>query len=109
MIVKSSKLSAGEAPQIKHQTISTILNRATRMRRLLEITSDNNYTIFDTFPDLDPELFSPKRMTVINYERWLELIKTGRLISSNKGSQLYKDFKALAKEKRKLNLDQIYV
>ncbi|RIA93614.1 hypothetical protein C1645_761943 [Glomus cerebriforme] len=68
MIVKLSKLSAGEVSQIKHQTISTILNRATRMRRLLEIASDS-YTIFDAFSDLNLKLFLPKRMTIINYKR----------------------------------------
>jgi hypothetical protein len=51
-IVKLSK-EPGKAPIIKHTTISTILNRGIRVRRLLEIAS-GNYNIIDAFPELEP-------------------------------------------------------
>jgi hypothetical protein len=107
MIVKSSKPSQQDTAKIKHTTVTTLLNKATRIKRLLNIALDN-YNIFDAFPDLEPEFFSTKKLNVINYERWLKLVETGNLISFDEGSQLYKNYKASAKEERKLNLDKIH-
>lgn len=105
MIVKSSKPSSEDTAKIKHETITKLLNKAKRIKRLLNIANDN-YNIFDAFPDLKPEFFS--EFTVINYERWLKLVETGDLISIDEGSQLYKNSKASAKKERKLNLDKIF-
>ena len=78
MIVKSSKLSSEDTAKIKHETITKLLNKAKRIKRLLNIANDN-YNIFDAFLDLKPEFFS--ELTIINYERWLKLVETGDLIS----------------------------
>ena len=107
MIVKSSKSSSQEAPRIKNSTISTILNKASRIKRLLGMAS-NNFNIIDGFPDLEPYMFSAKRLSVINFERWLELIRTNNLVSFKEGEQLYKDFKAETKRKRNEKLNRIY-
>ncbi len=107
MIVRLSKPSPKETALINHKTATKLLKKAKRIKRLLNIAS-NNYNIFDAFPDLEPELFSAKKINVINFERWIRLIETGNLISVDEGCQLYEDYKASEKEKRKLNLDKIY-
>lgn len=107
MIMRLSKLSPDVPPRIKNSTISTLLNRAVRVRRLLKIAS-GNYNIIDAFPDLEPYFFSAKKIGVINFERWLKLVETGQLISFEQGDKLYRDFKAEAKEKRKEDLNKIY-
>ena len=107
MIIKSSKLSKQEPPRIKNTTISTILNKALRIKRLLEIAS-GNYNIIDAFPDLDPNLFMAKKMGVVNFERWLELVKTGNTITFEEGKQLYENFKVEIKKQRAEKLKKIY-
>lgn len=107
MIVKSSKPSREETPRIKSTAISTILNKASRVRRLLKIAS-NNLNIIDAFPDLDPYLFTAKKIGVVNFERWLELVRTNKLVSFEEGKQLYNDFKTELKRKRTENLNTIY-
>jgi len=97
MIVKLSKPSENESPRIKAKEITVIIRQAVRMRRLLKIASNNN-NIFYAFPDLRPQLFLPKTLSVINYERWLNLVETGELLSFEKGEQLYNEYK----EKRKI-------
>jgi len=105
MIIRLSKRSEAEPPRMKHTTISTILNRGSRVRKLLKIASDN-YNIIDAFPDLEPSLFSATKISVVNYERWLKLVEIGQLISFKDGAQLYEDFKTEAKEKRRDNLNK---
>jgi hypothetical protein len=107
MIVKSSKPSRLEPPRIKNSTISTILNKAVRVRRLLKIAS-NNFNIIDAFPDLDSYLFTAKKIGVVNFERWLELVRTNELVSFEEGRQMYNDLKAEMKRKRTENLKKIY-
>lgn len=106
-IVRLSKPSKEEPPKIKSSTISTILNKALRIRRLLEVASDN-FNIIDAFPDLEPYLFSANKLSVVNFERWLGLVRTNQLISFKEGELLYKNFKAETKRKRKENLNKLY-
>jgi hypothetical protein len=107
MIVKSSKPSRLEPSRIKNSTISTILNKAVRVRRLLKIAS-NNFNIIDAFPDLDSYLFTAKKIGMVNFERWLELVRTNELVSFEEGRQMYNDLKAEMKRKRTENLKKIY-
>ncbi|POG76478.1 uncharacterized protein OCT59_010348 [Rhizophagus irregularis] len=107
MIEKSSKLPDQIAPRLKATTISTILNKAVRAKRLLEIASDN-YNIVYAFSDLDPYLFTAKKIGVVNFERWLELVRTNQLVSRLDRKRLYKAFKNEAKRKRIEKLNKIY-
>ncbi|CAG8740316.1 19134_t:CDS:2 [Rhizophagus irregularis] len=107
MIEKSSKLPDQIAPRLKATTISTILNKAVRAKRLLEMASDN-YNIVYAFSDLDPYLFTAKKIGVVNFERWLELVRTNQLVSRFDGKRLYKAFKNEAKRKRIEKLNKIY-
>jgi hypothetical protein len=107
MIEKSSKLPDQKAPRLKATTISTILNKAQRAKRLLEMSLDN-YNIVYAFPDLDPYLFTAKKIGVVNFERWLELVRTNQLVSYQDGKRLYKIFKDEAKRKRIEKLNKIY-
>ncbi|CAB5213866.1 unnamed protein product [Rhizophagus irregularis] len=107
MIEKSSKLPDQIAPRLKATTISTILNKAVRAKRLLEMASDN-YNIVYAFSDLDPYLFTAKKIGVVNFERWLELVRTNQLVSHLDGKRLYKAFKDEAKRKRIEKLNKIY-
>jgi len=45
---------------IKNSAISMMLNKALRIRRLLEMAS-NNFNIVDVFPDLELSFFSAKK------------------------------------------------
>ena len=107
MIVRSSKPSSNEPPQISSATISTILNKAFRIKRLLKIAS-NNYNIIDAFPDLKPYLFTAKKMGMVNFERWLELVRTGTLITFKEGEQKYERSKAEIKRERANILKSVY-
>ncbi|PKY35746.1 hypothetical protein RhiirB3_457047, partial [Rhizophagus irregularis] len=107
MIEKSSKLPDQIAPRLKATTISTILNKAVRAKRLLEMASDN-YNIVYAFSDLDPYLFTAKKIGVVNFERWLELVRTNQLVSHLDRKRLYKAFKDEAKRKRIEKLNKIY-
>src|SRR6266498_2853353 len=80
MIVRSSKPTSQDPPRITNATILTVLNKAFRIKRLLAIAS-NNYNIVDAFLDLGSYFFTAKKMDVVNFERWLELVKTGELIT----------------------------
>ena len=64
--------SAGEI--LKKQTLSKLIRGGSRIRSLLEI-SNNNFNILDAFPDLQPNFFTSTSMNVINFERWLILVK----------------------------------
>ena len=101
MIAKSSKSSEEQPPRIKVNEITIIISQATRIRRLLKIAS-NDYNIFYAFPDLRPQLFLPKKLSVVNFERWLNLVETGELPSIEKGEQLYNEYK----EKRRVEREK---
>ena len=104
MIVNSSRPEKDQPPRIKSREITVIIGQATRMRRLLDLAS-GNYDIFYAFPDLLPEFFLPKKMSVVNYERWLKSVETGELPQVEKGEQLYDEYKNEFKKRRieKLN------
>jgi hypothetical protein len=99
MIVRLSKPSESEPARIKGNAITQMIGQGIRIRRLLEIAA-NNYNILYAFPDLQPQLFLPKKLSVANYERFLKLVKTGELPSVEEGKQLYKEYKKEAKKKR---------
>src|SRR6266542_1495918 len=60
MIVQSSKLTSQDLSRITNAAISTVLNKAFRIKRLLAIAS-NNYNIVDAFPDLGSYFFTAKK------------------------------------------------
>lgn len=107
MIVRSSKPSSQDPPQITNAAISTVLNKAFRIKRLLAIASDN-YNIIDAFPDLRPYLFTAKKIGVVNFERWLELVKTGKLITFKEGKKKYERSKAIINRERAEILSNVY-
>jgi hypothetical protein len=99
MIVRLSRPSEGESAKIKGNMITQMIGQSIRIRRLLKIAA-NNYNIFYAFPDLQPQLFLPKKLSVANFERFLKLVKTGELPSVEEGKQLYNEYKEEAKKKR---------
>jgi hypothetical protein len=104
MIVRSSKPSKDKPPQIKGREITVVLSQATRIRRLLNLAK-NNYNIFYAFPDLHPQFFLPKKLDVVNYERWLKFVETGMLPSVEIGRKLYNEYKEEIKKRRLENLN----
>src|SRR6266542_4914062 len=107
MIVRSSKSTSQDLPQITNAAISTVLNKAFRIKRLLAIAS-NNYNIVDAFPDLESYFFTVKKMGVVNFERWLELVRTGELITFKEGKQKHKISKVIINRKRAETLMNVY-
>src|ERR1700722_6728007 len=99
IIIKSSKPSEDQPPQIKGNELTVMTGQALRMRRLLNVAS-KNYNIFYAFPDLEPQFFLPKKLSVVNYERWLKLVETGELPSVEKGKQLHNEYKEMIKKMR---------
>src|ERR1700722_10447073 len=99
IIVKSSKPSEDQPPRIKGNELTVMTGQALRMRRLLNVVS-KNYNIFYAFPDLEPQFFLPKKLSVVNYERWLKLVETGELPSVEKGKQLHNEYKEMIKKMR---------
>ena len=98
MIVRSSKPTSQD---LTNAAISTVLNKAFRIKRLLAIAS-NNYNIVDVFLDLGSYFFTAKKMGVVNFERWLELVRTGELITFKEGKQKHKISKDIINRKRTL-------
>ena len=107
MIVRSSKPSSQDPPRITNAAISTVLNKAFRIKRLLAIASDN-YNFIDAFPDLGSYLFTAKKMGVVNFERWLELVRTGKLITFKEGKKKYERSKAIISRERAEILRNVY-
>ena len=99
MIIKSSRLSEDQLLRIKENEITQMVAQGVRIRRLLEISS-NNYNIFYAFPDLRPQFFLSKKLNVVNFERWLKLVETGELPSVEEGEQLHNEYKEKAKKIR---------
>jgi len=79
--------------------VSKLIKGAVRIKRLLEI-SNNDYNILDTFSDLKIEFFTTTSMSAINYERWLKLVQSDKIIFFEEGKILYKKHKASSKKKR---------
>jgi len=88
---------------LKKQTLSKLIRGGSRIRRLLEI-SNNNFNILDAFPDLQPNFFTSTSMNVINFERWLILVKKNIIISAKEGKDLYRKYKDSNKKFRLENL-----
>ena len=107
MIVRSSKPTSQDPPRITNAAISTVLNKAFRIKRLLAIAS-NNYNIVDAFSDLGSYFFTAKKMGVVNFERWLELVRIGELITFKKGKQKHKISKVIINRKRAETLMNVY-
>ncbi|PKC59010.1 hypothetical protein RhiirA1_470077, partial [Rhizophagus irregularis] len=81
---------------------------AKRIERLLNL-ANNNYNIFDAFPDLNITFFSANRMNTYNYERWLILVQTNNLVSADEGRRLYKEYKEKCKKERYEYLRNLYI
>lgn len=90
---------------IKLSTISSLLIKASRVQRLLQIAS-NNYNILYSFPDLYPQFFSPTKLSVVNFERWLKLVETNELPPFEEGEKLYNEYKESAKQLRSDKFNQ---
>lgn len=99
-IVKSSKPAKDEPLMLKASMVSKLIKGAVRIKRLLEISNNNYYNILDTFPDLKIEFFTTTSMSAINYERWLKLVQSDKIISFEEGKILYEEHKASSKKKR---------
>ncbi|GBC11831.2 hypothetical protein GLOIN_2v1790432 [Rhizophagus irregularis DAOM 181602=DAOM 197198] len=68
-----SIIKSGGNGQLTGSKLKLIIQRAKRIERLLNL-ANNNYNIFDAFPDLNTTFFSANRMNTYNYERWLILV-----------------------------------
>lgn len=104
MIVRLSKPSKDKPPYIKGREITVVLSQAVRIRRLLNLAK-NDFNIFYAFPDLHPQFFLPKKLNVVNFERWLKLVETGILPSVEIGRKLYNEYKEEIKKRRLEKLD----
>lgn len=99
IIVKHSELPDNGLPRVQNQEISKLVGQATRVRRLLELAS-NNYNILYAFPNLKPQFFSRSKMSVVAFERWLLLVETGKLCSPEEGQKSFDKFKDNYKNSR---------
>ena len=97
MIVRSSKLSKDKPPHIKNREMTAVLSQVARIRQLLNLAK-NDYNIFYEFSDLHPQFFLSKKLNIVNYERWLKLVKTGVLPSVETGKKLYNEYKERSKK-----------
>ncbi|CAB5395991.1 unnamed protein product [Rhizophagus irregularis] len=74
-VIRSIIKSGGNGHlELTGNKLKLIIQRAKRIERLLNL-ANNNYNIFDAFPDLNITFFSANRMNTYNYERWLILVK----------------------------------
>jgi len=68
-------------PAISISNMDLMLQRAPRIYRLLEIAAD--WRLLDAFEDLTPCFFKSKMKTANNFEIWISLVRTGRLIGND--------------------------
>ena len=71
-------------PTISFQNMDLMLQRAPRIYRLLEI-ADYDWRLLDAFEELTPCFFKSKMKSANNFEIWISLVRTGRLINSEDG------------------------
>ena len=106
-IIKSGK-GHNQHLKLTGSKLKLIIQRAKRMERLLNL-ANNNYNIFDAFPDFNTTFFSAKRMNTYNYERWLILVQTNNLVSADEGRRLYEEYKEKCKKVRYESLRNLYI
>ncbi|CAB5363117.1 unnamed protein product [Rhizophagus irregularis] len=108
-VIRSIIKSGGNGHlELTGNKLKLIIQRAKRIERLLNL-ANNNYNIFDAFPDLNITFFSANRMNTYNYERWLILVKTNNLVSADEGRRLYKEYKEKCKKERYEYLRNLYI
>jgi len=105
--VKYSKPACGNPPLIKYNNLKDIIKAANRIERLIKI-ANNNWNIVDAFPNLTVDFFKSTSINVINYERFLKLVETGKMITEERGKELYQIHKADRKHERDEYLKNIY-
>ncbi|EXX68018.1 hypothetical protein RirG_108930 [Rhizophagus irregularis DAOM 197198w] len=108
-VIRSIIKSGGNGHlELTGNKLKLIIQRAKRIERLLNL-ANNNYNIFDAFPDLNITFFSANRMNTYNYERWLILVQTNNLVSADEGRRLYKEYKEKCKKERYEYLRNLYI
>ncbi|CAB4402444.1 unnamed protein product [Rhizophagus irregularis] len=108
-VIRSIIKSGGNGHlELTGNKLKLIIQRAKRIERLLNL-ANNNYNIFDAFPDLNITFFSANRMNTYNYECWLILVQTNNLVSADEGGRLYKEYKEKCKKERYEYLRNLYI
>ncbi|CAB4404502.1 unnamed protein product [Rhizophagus irregularis] len=108
-VIRSIIKSGGNGHlELTENKLKLIIQRAKRIERLLNL-ANNNYNIFDAFPNLNITFFSANRMNTYNYERWLILVQTNNLVSADEGRRLYKEYKEKCKKERYEYLRNLYI
>ncbi|CAB4440049.1 unnamed protein product [Rhizophagus irregularis] len=108
-VIRSIIKSGGNGHlELTGNKLKLIIQRAKRIERLLNL-ANNNYNIFDAFPDLNITFFSANRMNTYNYEHWLILVQTNNLVSADEGRRLYKEYKEKCKKERYEYLRNLYI
>ena len=71
-------------PHISLQNMSLMLQRAPRIYRLL-LLSNEDWCLIDSFEKLSSCFFKSSMKSMVNFEIWLNLVKTGQLVDYKEG------------------------
>jgi len=85
-------------PSISIPNMDLMLQRAPRIYRLLEI-ADHDWRFLDIFDELSPCFFKSVIKSAVNFEIWINLVRTGNIISYEEGLTLGN------KEKRRIKIE----
>ena len=85
-------------PSISIPNMDLMLQRAPRIYQLLEIT-DHDWHFLDIFDELSPCFFKSVIKSAVNFEIWINLVRTGNIISYEEGLTLGN------KEKRRIKIE----
>ena len=85
-------------PQVPLQNMSLMLQRAPRIYRLL-LLFNGDWRLMDSFEELSPCFFKSSMNSALNFEVWLNLVKTG-MLNYEEGPTLRENNKKYVKDSK---------
>jgi hypothetical protein len=74
-------------PHISSSNMSLMLQRAPRIYRLLLLTNED-WRLIDSFEELSSSFFKSAMKSASNFDIWINLVKTGKMVDYKEGSRM---------------------
>ena len=103
----NNKIIEYSSQKIRQNDITNIIRAARRIEHLINL-SNNNYSIVDTFPNLNVGFFKSTSINVVAYECWLKIVESEEMISEEEGQQIYSEKKKREFKQKENNLIEVY-
>ena len=77
--------------QLNNKELTLLIQRARRIQRLLHAVN-NSWKVLDSVENLSPSYFT-SNLNCLNFEIWLEVVKTGKIITFGEAENKYRQYK----------------